>query len=163
MQTIIHHEYDLLISFSDLLKIDPDDLPVYHANDSMMHDMINSPTERFKNMYKKAINIDEWFFEFNSWGTILEKLMEGKSAFFLPNYVQKDIFTKKVKQGGVPGIMALDVSTVAPPNLQLIDSRRKASQIWRLNNSSKPFQQKLVKFTWKLRNSRIWRDNCTFI
>ena len=93
------------------MKIDPRDLTVYHANDPMMHDMINSPAEGFKNMYKKAIDIDGWFFEFNSWDRVSEQLMEGKSAFFLPNFWLKDIFTKKVKQGGVPGMLQLDVST----------------------------------------------------
>ena len=100
--------YSYYYFFLDLLKIDPDDLPVYHVNDAMMHDMINSPTERFKNMYKKAIDNDGWFYEMTFFPTILEKLMEGKSAFFLPSFWFKDIFTKKVKQGGVPGLLALE-------------------------------------------------------
>ena len=96
--------------FSDLLKIDPNDLTVYHPNAEKIHDMINSRTERFKNMSKKAIEIDDWWFEFTIWPTILERLMEGKSAFFGPTYWYKIIMTKKVKEGGVPGLQILDVS-----------------------------------------------------
>ena len=95
----------------DLLKIDPDDLPVYHINDALMHDMINSPAERFKNMYKKARQFDDWFYDFTIWPTILERLMEGKSAFLLPSTVYNDVLTKKVKEGSVPGLKLLEVST----------------------------------------------------
>ena len=106
IETYNTYQYFLL----DLLKIDPDDLPVYHINDTMMHDMINSPSERFKNMYKKARKFD-WFYDFTIWPTILERLMEGKSAFLLVSTIYNDILTKKVKKGSVPGLKLLEVST----------------------------------------------------